>query len=124
MIELYSKEVMNHFLKPKHAGEIKGADGVGVVGNPICGDKMTVYIKVSGNKLIKIKFKTFGCAAAIATSDMICDLAIGKTLEDAKRITRDEVADALGKLPLIKMHCSNLAADALKKAIEDYESKK
>jgi nitrogen fixation NifU-like protein len=115
---------MNHFLKPRHAGEIDGADGIGVAGNPVCGDKMTVYIKVSKGKIKKIKFKTFGCAAAIATSDMICDLAVGKNIEDAKRITRDEVADALGKLPPIKMHCSNLAADALKKAIENFESKR
>lgn len=120
---MYSKEVMSHFLKPKHAGELKNADGVGVVGNPVCGDKMTVYIKVNGGKISKIKFKTFGCAAAIATSDMICGLALGKTLEAAKKITRDEVADALGKLPPIKMHCSNLAAAALRNAVEDYESK-
>lgn len=128
----YSKKVMEHFLHPKNVGEIKNADGVGKVGNPVCGDVMWVYIKVgernNGKKkeeyIEDIKFKTLGCAAAIATSSMITELAKGKNLEDALKITRDDVADALEGLPAIKMHCSNLAADALRKAIEDYREKK
>ncbi len=122
----YTKKVMEHFMNPKNVGELKNPDGVGKVGNKICGDVMYVYIKVgvkkNKKKYIKdISFKTLGCAAAIATSSMITELAKGKTLEKAKKLTRDEVADALGKLPPIKMHCSNLAAEALHKAIENYE---
>ncbi|MBU1136081.1 MAG: iron-sulfur cluster assembly scaffold protein [Nanoarchaeota archaeon] len=128
---MYSKKVMRYFLNPKNVGEIKNPDGVGKVGNPVCGDVMYVYIKVGKKKqkgkeikFIKdIKFKTMGCAAAIATSSMITELAKGKTLEDAKKINRNDVSKSLGNLPPIKMHCSNLAADALKKAIEDYEKK-
>jgi nitrogen fixation NifU-like protein len=124
----YSKKVMQHFLRPKNVGEIKNADGMGKVGNPICGDIMWVYIKVGkkGKKeIIKdIKFRTLGCAAAIATSSMITELARGKSLEEAKKITRDDVASALGNLPPIKMHCSNLAAEALHKAIQNYKKKK
>ena len=125
----YSKEVMENFTHPKNLGEIKNADGVGKVGNPICGDMMWLYIDVSKNKkgqeMIKdIKFKTFGCAAAIATSSMITQLAKGKTLNQAKKIGRENVADSLKGLPPIKMHCSNLAADALKAAIKDYEENK
>lgn len=127
MIE-YSKKVKEHFFHPKNVGEIKNADGIGKVGNPVCGDIMYVYIKVArkGKKeIIKdIKFKTLGCAAAIATSSMITELAKGKELEKAKKITRDDVASALQGLPPIKMHCSNLAADALHKAIEDYKKKR
>lgn len=119
----YSDTVMDHFKNPRNVGEIKDADGVGGVGNPTCGDMMTVYINVKGNKIDEIKFKTFGCAAAIATSSMITELAKGKTLDEAKNITRANVVDELGGLPPIKMHCSNLAADALKKAIDDYEKK-
>ena len=121
---MYSEKVMQHFKDPKNAGEIKNADGIGEVGNPRCGDLMHVYIKVKGNKITDIKFKTFGCVAAIATSDVLCDIAKGKTLEEAEKLTRDDVADALEELPPIKMHCSNLAADALKAAIENYKNKK
>jgi nitrogen fixation NifU-like protein len=101
-------------------GEIPDADGIGTVGNPVCGDLMTMYIKVKNNRIIDIKFKTFGCGAAIATSSMTTELAKGKTLEEAMKITRGNVAEALEGLPPIKMHCSNLAADALHAAIEDY----
>jgi len=123
----YSKKVMEHFLKPRNVGEIQQADGIGKVGNPVCGDIMYVYIKVgkrNGKEIISdIKFKTLGCAAAIATSSMITELAKGKTLEEAKKITRDDVASALQGLPPIKMHCSNLAADALRRAIQNYKKR-
>ena len=105
-------------------GEIPDADGVGTVGNPVCGDLMTIYIKVKDNRLEDIKFKTFGCGAAIATSSMITELAKGKTLEEAMKITRGNVADSLGGLPPVKMHCSNLAADGLHAAIQDYLKKR
>lgn len=118
---MYSEKVMEHFRKPRNMGEIPDADGVGTVGNPVCGDMMTVYIKVKGNRIDDIRFKTFGCGAAIATSSMVTELAKGKTLEEAKKIGRSDVADSLGGLPKVKMHCSNLAADALHAAIEDYE---
>ncbi|MBD3163903.1 iron-sulfur cluster assembly scaffold protein [Candidatus Woesearchaeota archaeon] len=126
---MYSKKVMEHFKSPHNLGEIKDADGVGKLGNPTCGDMMYCYIKVAKDKkgreyLKDIKIKTFGCVAAIATSSMITDLAKGKTLEEAKKITRDDVKDALQGLPPIKVHCSNLAADALHRAIGDYEKKK
>jgi len=124
MTNQYSKRVMQNFLHPKNMGEMKNPDGVGKVGNPTCGDVMQVQIKVDKNKIKDIKFRTFGCAAAIATSSMITQLAKGKTLEQAKKITREDVAKSLKGLPPIKMHCSNLASDALKKAIEDYEKKK
>jgi len=120
---MYSKKVMEHFRNPHNMGEIKDADGIGTVGNPVCGDLMTIYIKVKDNKIEDIKFKTFGCAAAIATSSMITDLAKGKTIDEALKITRDSVADSLDGLPPIKMHCSNLAADALHEAIKDYKKK-
>ncbi len=116
----YSKKVMDLFLHPHNAGEIEKPDGVGEVGNPICGDLMRIFIKVKDDKIAEIKFQTFGCASAIATSSMITDLAKGKTLEEALRITRGDVADELGGLPPIKMHCSNLAADGLHEAIYDY----
>jgi len=119
----YSKKVMQNFLHPKNMGEMENPDGVGKVGNPTCGDIMQVQIKVEKNKIKDIKFKTFGCAAAIATSSMITQLAKGKTLEQARKITRDDVAESLKGLPPIKMHCSNLASDALKRAIEDYKNK-
>ena len=111
-------------MNPRNMGEIADADGVGTVGNPVCGDLMTVYIKVKDSKLEDVKFKTFGCGAAIATSSMITELAKGKTIEEALKITRGDVADRLGGLPPVKMHCSNLAADALHAAIEDYKKKK
>jgi len=115
---------MEHFRNPHNMGEIPNADGVGTVGNPVCGDLMTIYIKVNDNRIEDIKFKTFGCGAAIATSSMITELAKGKTLEEAMKITRGDVADSLGGLPPIKMHCSNLAADGLHAAIQDYLKKK
>ena len=120
---MYSEKVMEHFANPRNVGEIPDADGVGKVGNPQCGDVMWLYIKVKDDIITDIKFKTFGCGAAIATSSMITELARGKTLEEAKKITRQDVASELGGLPPVKMHCSNLAADALKEAIKDYESK-
>jgi len=125
----YSKKVMQNFMNPKNMGEIKNADGVGKVGNPVCGDVMHVFIKVEKNKkgkeIIKdIKFKTFGCAAAIATSSMLTQIAKGKEVSEAKKITNKQVADALKGLPPIKMHCSNLAEEGLLAAIEDYEKRK
>jgi nitrogen fixation NifU-like protein len=117
---MYSEKVMEHFKNPRNMGEIPDADGVGTVGNPVCGDLMTIYIKVKDNRLVDIKFKTFGCGAAIATTSMTTELAMGKTLEEAIKITRGDVADSLGGLPPVKMHCSNLASDALRAAIEDY----
>ena len=123
MSGMYSDKVMEHFRNPRNMGEIKDADGVGTVGNPICGDLMTIYITVKNNRIKDIKFKTFGCAAAIATSSMITELAKGKTLDEASKITRDNVANELDGLPPIKMHCSNLAADALREAIKDYRKK-
>jgi len=115
---------MDHFRNPRNVGEIQDPDGVGTVGNPVCGDMMTIYIKVKDDKIADIKFKTFGCGAAVATSSMVTELARGKRLEEAEKITRADVADELGGLPPIKMHCSNLAADALHSAIEDYRKKK
>lgn len=120
---MYSQKVMEHFKNPRNMGEIPDADGVGTVGNPVCGDLMTIYIKVKDNRLEDIKFKTFGCGSAIATSSMITELAKGKTLEEGMKITRGNVVDELGGLPPVKMHCSNLAADALHAAIEDYYKK-
>ncbi|MFQ5711765.1 MAG: Fe-S cluster assembly scaffold protein NifU [Candidatus Geothermarchaeales archaeon] len=121
---MYSEKVMEHFRNPQNMGEIPDADGVGTVGNPICGDLMTIYIKVKDDRLVDIKFKTFGCGAAIATSSMITELAKGKTLEEALKITRGDVAESLDGLPPVKMHCSNLAADGLHKAIENYLERK
>jgi len=121
---MYSDKVMDHFANPRNVGEIKDADGVGKVGNPQCGDVMWLYIKVKDDIITDIKFKTFGCGAAIATSSMITELAKGKTLEEAKKISRQDVADSLDGLPPVKLHCSNLASDALREAIKDYEAKK
>lgn len=120
---MYSEKVMEHFTNPKNAGEIPDADGIGEVGNPVCGDMMTFYIKVENNKISDVKFKTFGCVAAISVSSMVSEMAIGKTLEEAKSITNRSVAKALDGLPKQKMHCSNLGAEALSKAIENYENK-
>ena len=120
---MYSEKVMEHFANPHNVGEIPDADGIGKVGNPQCGDVMWLYIKVKDNIITDIKFKTFGCGAAIATSSMITELARGKTLEEAKKISRQDVADSLDGLPPTKMHCSNLASDALREAIKDYEAK-
>ncbi len=125
---MYSDKVLDHFKNPRNMGEMKDADACGEYGNPICGDLMFIYIKVdrrNGKDIINdISFQTFGCAAAIATSSMITELAKGKTLEEAKTITRDDIANSLGGLPPQKLHCSNLAADALHDAIEKYYSKK
>ncbi len=121
---VYSQKVMEHFMHPRNVGEIEDADGVGEVGNPVCGDMMTFYIKVKDNRLADIKFKTFGCGAAIAVSSMVSEMAMGKTLEEALKITPKSVADELEGLPKQKFHCSNLGAQALQKAIQDYRSKK
>ena len=127
--QIYTKKVLEIFKKPHNYGSIKNADGVGVVGNPTCGDVMKLYIKVSKNKkgqeIIKdIKFETFGCVAAIATSSIITDIVKGKTIKEAAKVTKDGIVKKLGGLPKIKFHCSVLAVDALKAAIKDYESKK
>ncbi len=120
---MYSEKVMDHFTHPRNTGEITNADGVGTVGNPTCGDLMTMYIKVKNKRIEDIKFKTFGCGAAIATSSMTTELAKGKTIDEAMKISRASVAESLGGLPKVKMHCSNLAADALHAAIKDYKEK-
>ena len=125
----YSKEVIDHFTNPHNQGTIDDPDGVGMVGNPTCGDLMKIYIKIKKDAkkravISDIKFETLGCASAIATSSMITDLAKGKTTAEAKKITRNDVADALNGLPPIKMHCSNLASEALVAAIENYEKSK
>jgi len=121
---MYSQKVVDHFTSPHNQGRMENPDGVGKVGNPVCGDVMHIYIKVKDDVLEDVTWETMGCAAAIATSSMVTELAKGKTLEEAEKITRNDVADALEGLPAIKMHCSNLAADGLKKAIEDYKKKK
>lgn len=119
----YSAKVMDHFSNPRNVGEIKDASGIGEVGNPVCGDMMKFYIKVENNIIKDVKFKTFGCGAAIAVSSMVSEMAIGKTIEEALAITNDAVAKELGGLPPNKLHCSNLGADALHKAIEDYKKR-
>ena len=121
---IYSEKVMEHFMNPRNVGEIDNSDGVGEEGNPVCGDMMTFYIKVKDNRLEDVKFKTFGCGAAIAVSSMVSEMAKGKTLEEALKITPRLVADELGGLPKQKFHCSNLGAQALNKAIKSYRSKK
>ena len=121
---MYSEKVLEHFKDPQNVGEMKDADGLGTVGNPVCGDMMSMYIKVKDDKIEDISFKTFGCGAAIATSSMTTELAKGKTLDDAMKISRQDVADALDGLPPVKMHCSNLAADALHEAIKNYREMK
>lgn len=124
-IPQYSDTVMDHFMNPRNVGEIEGADGIGEIGNPVCGDMMTFYIKVDDDdRLSDVKFKTFGCGAAIAVSSIVSEMAIGKTLDEALEITRDDVAEELGGLPKNKLHCSNLGADALHIAIEEYRSKR
>jgi len=120
---MYSERVMAHFRNPHNVGELETPDGVGEVGNPQCGDVMKIGIMVEDEHIAEIRFQTLGCAAAIATSSMITDMAKGMTLADAMEISRDDVADALDGLPANKMHCSNLAADALKEAIKDYRNK-
>ncbi len=131
MINEYTKKVIDHFTNPRNVGEIKSPSGIGEVGNPMCGDVMKLTIKVDTiNKdghieeiISDVKFKTFGCAAAIATSSVVTEMAIGKTPKEALEIKREDVVKELGDLPTIKKHCSNLAADALRKAIEDYKKK-
>jgi len=121
---MYTEKVMDHFMNPRNVGEIVDADGVGMEGNPTCGDVMQIYIKVEDDVIKDARFKTFGCGASIAVSSMITEMVKGKTLDEALSISKEAVADALGGLPPQKMHCSNLGADALRKAIEDYRSKK
>lgn len=117
---MYNEKVMDHFQNPRNVGEISNPDGEGLVGNPVCGDIMKITIKVEDGKIVDCKFKTFGCGAAVATSSQVTEMVIGKTIEEAKEITNQMVAEELGGLPPVKMHCSNLAADALLKAIADY----
>jgi len=121
---MYSKTVMDHFKSPRNVGVIEGADGVGEVGNPLCGDMMTIYLKIEEDHIQDIKFQTFGCGAAIAVSSMLTEMAKGKSLVEAKQITNKDVAEALAGLPKNKLHCSNLGADALKIAIKNFEDKK
>ena len=120
---MYSEKVMDHFSNPRNVGEIDNASGVGTVGNPACGDIMKLSIKIENDVITDVKFKTFGCGAAIATSSMITELVKGKNINDAEQISNNTVAEALDGLPPVKMHCSNLAADALHAAIEDYKRK-
>jgi nitrogen fixation NifU-like protein len=120
---MYSDKVMDHFQNPRNVGTIPDADGVGQVGNPVCGDMMTFYIKVKDGRLADIKFQTFGCGAAIAVSSMVSEMAMGKTIEEALKITNNLVAEELGGLPKNKLHCSNLGADALHAAIKDYRNR-
>jgi nitrogen fixation NifU-like protein len=122
-MEEYSQKVMDHFMNPRNVGEIPDADGIGQVGNPVCGDIMKMYLKIKDNVITDVKFKTFGCGAAIATSSMATELIIGKTLEEALEISNKTVAQALNGLPPVKMHCSNLAEQAIKAAIDDYKKK-
>ncbi|MFC1651795.1 Fe-S cluster assembly scaffold protein NifU [Patescibacteria group bacterium] len=121
---MYNKKVEEHFFHPHNVGEIKDADGVGKVGNPRCGDIMKVWIKIKDDKIEDIKFKTFGCAAAIATSSVMTDLVKGKTIEEALKVDNKQIVEGLGELPPVKLHCSILAADALKAAIKNYKEKK
>jgi nitrogen fixation NifU-like protein len=120
---MYTEKVMDHFANLRNVGEMLDADGIGETGNPVCGDIMRVYIKVKDNIIEDIKFKTFGCGAAIATSSMVTEMAKGKSLEEALELSNRQVAEALGGLPPIKMHCSNLAADALHAAVNNYRKK-
>lgn len=117
---MYNDKVMDHFFNPRNVGEIENPDGVGQVGNPICGDTMRITLKVKDNRIEDIKFRTFGCGAAIATSSMVTELVKGLTLEEALEVSNKHVAEALGGLPPQKLHCSNLAADAVRAAIKDY----
>jgi nitrogen fixation NifU-like protein len=120
---MYSEKVMDHFRSPRNVGEIEDPDGVGEIGNPVCGDMMTFYVKIKDNVLTDVKFKTFGCGAAIAVSSMVSEMAIGKTVEQALAISNADVAKELGGLPPNKLHCSNLGADALHAAIRNYQQK-
>jgi nitrogen fixation NifU-like protein len=121
---IYSRKVMDHFMNPRNVGEIENPDGVGHVGNPVCGDVMELYIKIQDGIIVDARFKTFGCGAAIATSSMVTEIVKGKSIEEALKISNSVVADALDGLPPLKMHCSVLAEQALKSAIDDYRLKK
>ena len=121
---MYSKTVMDHFKSPRNVGTIDDADGLGEIGNPLCGDMMSIYLKIEDEQIEDIKFQTFGCGAAIAVSSMLTEIAKGKSIEEAKKITNKDVAEALDGLPKNKLHCSNLGADALQAAIKDYEDRK
>jgi len=121
---MYSDKVMDHFRNPRNMGRMEDPDGIGKVGNPVCGDVMWIYIKVKDNRIVDVSFETFGCAAAIATSSMATELVKGKTIEEALEITNKAVATALDGLPPIKLHCSLLAEEGIKAAIEDYLKKK
>ncbi len=116
----YSEKVMDHFLNPRNCGEIKDADGIGTVGNVICGDVMKMFLKIENNIITDVKFKTFGCGAAVATSSMVTEMVKGKSIDEALKISNKAVAEALGGLPAIKMHCSVLAEEALRSALKDY----
>ncbi len=120
---MYSEKVMEHFRNPRNVGEIENADGVGEIGNPVCGDMMTFYVTIKDGRLADVKFKTFGCGAAIAVSSMVSEMAKGKTVDEAMKISNADVAKELGGLPPNKLHCSNLGADALHRAIENYIAK-
>ncbi len=124
MNDMYTEKVLDHFRNPRNMGKMKNPDGEGTVGNPSCGDIMTIYIKVKNERIDDIKFQTYGCAAAISSSSIATEMAKGKTLDEAMILSREDVAKELGGLPAVKMHCSNLATDALKKAIESYKEKK
>ena len=119
----YSETVMEHFMNPRNVGEIEGADGVGEVGNPACGDMMRLYLKIEEGRVIDAKFRTFGCGAAIASSSMLTEMIKGKTVEEAREISNQAVADALGGLPAVKIHCSVMAEQAVKSALDDYAKK-
>jgi len=119
-MEEYSQKVMDHFMNPRNVGSIENPDGVGEVGNPRCGDIMRIYLKIDNDVITDIKFQTFGCGAAVATSSMITEMVKGKNIKEALKISNQNVAEALGGLPPVKMHCSNLAAQALKAAIDNY----
>ena len=121
---MYSEKVMDHFSNPRNVGTIEDADGIGEVGNPVCGDMMKLFIKIRDDKVDDIKYQTFGCVAAIAVSSKVSEMIKGKSLEEAKALSKKAVAEALDGLPKEKMHCSNLGAEALAEAIEDYEAKK
>jgi nitrogen fixation NifU-like protein len=119
----YSAKVMDHFMNPRNVGEIEGADGVGEVGNPACGDMMRLYLKVENGRVVDARFRTFGCGAAIASSSMLTEMIKGKTLDEAREITNHAVAEALDGLPAVKIHCSVMAEQAVKSALDDYAKK-